>query len=236
MLDKRIILRLCLLVMISLLVGCSAGKVSVKANIPQPLVSKLPLSGYLSYTDTFKNYQYEENEKGRSLSSLAFGPAQQEMFDRVFTQLLTVSESTNSSLDVIIEPEILDLQYTSPSETKLNLYEVWLRYRVKITDAQDQTLADWVVKGFGKTPSATLKTASSAFNAATNIALRDVGAQLAIGFPKQPAIAELLSKKTNYKPASSLGPQVIKESAKELSETLEVESEAQIIEPEQQEQ
>jgi len=198
------ILRLGLLFVISLLVGCSAGKVSVKANIPQPLVSKLPLSGYLSYTDTFKNYQYEEDEKGRSLSSLAFGPAQQNMFDRVFTQLLSISETSNGSLDVIIEPEILDLQYTSPSETKLNLYEVWLRYRVKITDAQNQTLADWVVKGYGKTPTATLKSASSAFNSATNVALRDVGAQLAIGFPKQPAIAGLLAKKTSYQPTPSL--------------------------------
>ena len=233
MLDKRIVLRLGLFSMISLLVGCSAGKVSVRANIPQPLVSKLPLSGYLSYTDTFKNYQYEENEKGRSLSSLAFGPAQQEMFDRVFTQLLTVSETSNSSLDVIIEPEILDLQYTSPKETKLNLYEVWLRYRVKITDAQNKTLADWVVKGFGKTPTATLKSPSSAFNAATNIALRDVGAQLAIGFPKQPAIADLLSKKPNYQSAVSSKPEPAEEPSKELSAELEAEPAAQTIEQEE---
>jgi len=193
MLDKRRVLRLSFFVVASLLTACSA-KVSVKADIPQPLVNKLPLSGYLSYTEEFKNYQYKEDEKGRSISSLAFGPAQQEMFDRIFTQLLTVSKTSDAGSDVIIEPEILDLQYTSPKETKLNLYEVWLRYRVKVTDAENKTLADWVVKGYGKTPTATLKTASSAFNAATNIALRDVGAQLAIGFPKQPAIAGLLSK------------------------------------------
>lgn len=225
MLDKKIILKVSVFLMISLLVGCSAGKVSVKANIPQPLVSKLPLSGYLSYTEAFKNYKYKENEKSRSLSSLALGPAQQVMFDRVFTQLLSVSETSNSGLDVIIEPEVLDFQYTSPSETKLNLYEVWLRYRVKITDAQNQTLADWVVKGFGKTPTATFKSASSAFKAATNVALRDVGAQLAVGFPKQPAIVDLLSKKTNAQPVSSLSP--------ELGEQVEAELTAKIIEQEQ---
>ena len=73
------------------------------------------------------------------------------------------------------------------------MYEVWLRYRVKITDSQDKILADWVVKGYGKTPTATLKTTSSAFNAATNIALRDVGAQLAIGFPNQSSVQGLLT-------------------------------------------
>lgn len=196
MLDKKSVSRLSLLLMVFLLAGCGASKVSVKANIPQPLVSKLPLNGYLVYTDTFKNYKYKENEKGRSISSLSFGPAQQAMFDKVFNQMLSVSQTRSSDLDVVIEPEILDLQYASPSETKLNLYEVWLKYRVKITDANDKVLADWVVKGFGKSPTATLKTASAAFNSATNVALRDVGAQLAIGFPSQPAIAALISEQT----------------------------------------
>lgn len=201
MLDKKIIRQLFVLLIILTLAGCGASKVSVKADIPKPLVSKLPLHGYLSFTEEFKNYQYDESEKGRSLSRLSFGPAQQEMFDRIFTHLIEVSETNSGSLDVVIEPEILDLQYTSPSETKLNLYEVWLRYRVKITDGKNNILADWVVKGYGKTPSATLKSNSVAFNAATNVALRDVGAQLAIGFPKQSAIQDLLAKKTGEPPA-----------------------------------
>ena len=193
MLDKKIIRQFYLVLIFLSLAGCGASKVTVTADIPQPLITKLPLTGYLSFTEEFKNYQYSENEKSRSLASLSFGPAQQIMFERIFSQLLNLSNEDASNADVVIEPEILDFQYTSPSETKLNLYEVWLRYRVKITDSQDKTLADWVVKGYGKTPTATLKTTSSAFNAATNIALRDVGAQLAIGFPNQSSIQGLLT-------------------------------------------
>ena len=193
MLDKKIIRKFCLLLMILVLTGCGGSKVSVNADIPQPLVTKLPLTGHLSFTDEFKTYQYSEDDKNRSLARLTFGPAQQVMFERIFSQLLNLSSEGAANADVIIEPEILDFQYTSPSETKLNLYEVWLRYRVKITDSQNKTLADWVVKGYGKTPTATLKTTSSAFNAATNIALRDVGAQLAIGFPNQSSVKGLLS-------------------------------------------
>ena len=193
MLDKKIVRQFYLLLIVLSLTGCGASRVSVTADIPQPLVTKLPLTGYLSFTEEFKNYRYSENEKSRSLASLSFGPAQQVMFERVFVQLLDLSSTASAAVDVIIEPEILDFQYTSPSETKLNLYEVWLRYRVKITDSQDKILADWVVKGYGKTPTATLKTTSSAFNAATNIALRDVGAQLAIGFPNQSSVQGLLT-------------------------------------------
>ena len=178
------------------LAGCGASKVSVKADIPRPLISTLPLKTYVLYTDEFSNYQYTEKEQGRSLSSLTFGPAQRTLFERIFSELVIVSPTAkDTGLDLIVEPEILDLQYTSPKETKLNLFEVWLRYRVKITDAENNILADWVIKGYGKTPSATLKTTGTAFNAATNVALRDVGAQLAIGFPKQPAIKTLLAQK-----------------------------------------
>ncbi|MBX2849872.1 MAG: hypothetical protein KTR16_16225 [Acidiferrobacterales bacterium] len=197
MLDKNKKKCLMLFFAVILISGCAGSNVSVKSNIPRPLVNQLPLVTYLSYTDEFKNYQYQESEKSRSLSSLSFGPAQTELFNRIFSELVVMTPTVNDpSLDLIIEPEILDLQYTSPSETKLNLYEVWLRYRVKISDAKNnKVLADWVVKGYGKTPTATLKTTSLAFNAATNIALRDVGAQLAIGFPSQPAIKTLLGQK-----------------------------------------
>lgn len=178
------------------LAGCGGSKVSVKPDIPRPLVNKLPLTSYISYTEEFKNYQYNEVEKSRSLASLSFGAAQIELFNRIFSELVVMTPNANDvNLDLIIEPEILDLQYTSPQETKLNLYEVWLRYRVKISDAQNNILADWVIKGYGKTPTSTLKSTGLAFNAATNIALRDVGAQIAIGFPNQPAIKALLDQK-----------------------------------------
>ena len=139
MLDKKIVRRFCLLLMTLVLTGCGGSKVSVTADIPQPLVTTLPLTGYLSFTEEFKNYQYSEDEKSRSLARLTFGPAQQVMFERIFSQLLNLSSEGAANADVIIEPEILDFQYTSPSETKLNLYEVWLRYRVKITDGQNHT-------------------------------------------------------------------------------------------------
>jgi len=196
MLNKKTIKLVGLFSLLALLTACGGGKVSVNADIPKPLVNTLPLNTHLYFTDTFANYQYQEKDKARSLSRLSFGDAQVILFERIFTQLVVLTPKADSpSLDLVIEPEILDLQYTSPKETKLNLYEVWLRYRVKITDPEDNIVADWVVKGYGKTPTATLKTANLAFNAATNIALRDVGAQLAIGFPKQPAVKALLKTK-----------------------------------------
>ncbi|MBT8114869.1 MAG: hypothetical protein KJP04_05795 [Arenicella sp.] len=181
------------------LLSACASSVVVTGNIPTPLIPKLPLTATMTYSDEFRRYNYEEKEKGRALKNLEFGKAQVSMFNSVFRHILTLvdeAESGSKQFDLRIAPQLLDFQYSAPRDTKLNLYEVWLKYRLRITDAQDGEIADWVVKGYGKTPTATLSSAGTAFNSATNIALRDVGAQLSIGFARQDAIAKLLDAKT----------------------------------------
>lgn len=176
-----------------------ASKVTVTGDIPTPLVPKLPLSVEIIYTDEFKRYNYEEEEKGRGLRSIAFGDAQVALFDSIFGGLLNKvdSQSDQQTADMFITPSLLEFQYSAPRETRQKIYEIWLKYRLLITDENNQEVADWVVKGYGKTPTALLTSSDSAFNSATNIALRDVGAQLAIGFKTQPEIEEFLNTRVN---------------------------------------
>lgn len=217
-----------LLVLLGMLGACASPSVIVKAYVPPPLVEKLPLTASLNYTQAFTEYTYQEAEKKRALKSLNFGVAQVAMFDTVFAQMLNLVEPESPSKDLIIEPEILDFQYTAPRETKLKLYEVWLRYRLRITDANDKEVADWVVKGYGKTPTALLTSASAAFNAATNVALRDVGAQLSIGFRNQPDIAGLLqNSKFNSKPLNT--DEQLVTASEQSEDTVETDAEAAVL-------
>lgn len=178
------------LLMLFALSGCSTSVV-VKSDIPSPLVERLPINGAIRYTDEFRNYVYSEEEKKRTLKKLDFTDAQITMFDRIFGSLVTLVPIDEPNRQLVIEPEILDLQYTAPKETKLNQYEIWIKYRIRLVDANENKIADWIIKGYGKTPTALLGSASSGFNAAANIALRDVGAQLAIGFGRQSKIRAL---------------------------------------------
>ena len=177
-----------------LFLSACANTVTVRGDVPTPLVTKIPLSASLVYSDEFKNYTYAEVDKSRTLSTLSFGDAQIDLFNGVFEAVLTQPADGDTQRDLTIEPQILDFQYTVPRETKLNLYEVWLKYRLKIRNSSNQELADWVIKGYGKTPTSTLTSATAAFNSAAKVALRDVGAQLAIGFPRQPSIKALLGE------------------------------------------
>ena len=182
-----------LTVLLLVLSGC-ANNVVVKADIPAPLVEKLPLTGSMIYNETFKNYVYLEAEKKRTaLKSLDLAEAQTALFDRIFGSLITLVAPEEENKDLTIEPEILDFQYSAPAETKLKQYEIWIKYRLKLSNAKNQKLADWTIKGYGKTPTGLLTSASSAFNSAAAVALRDVGAQLSIRFAKQRTIKQLLN-------------------------------------------
>jgi hypothetical protein len=190
--------RLLMLVSLALLsmglIGGCASSIVVKPDIPSPLVEMLPLNTNIVYSDTFKNYVYVEKEKKRgSMKSIDFTEAQSAMFQQVFGSLTNLVEPADPSKNLSVEPEILDFQYSAPSETKLKQYEIWIKYRLKLRDGNNARIADWTIKGYGKTPTGMLTSATSAFNAATNIALRDVGAQLSIRFPQQSVVKTLLA-------------------------------------------
>lgn len=184
-----------LLLALPVLAACSKSFV-VTSEVPKPLIERLPVSAKLVYSNEFRDYVYVEKGDDRALEKVDFGSAQVGLFNRVFGDLLSLVEG-DATPDMKIEPQILDFQYSVPAETKINMYEIWLKYRLKITDGQDAEIADWVVKGYGKTPTSMLSSHLKAFNSASNMALRDIGAQLALGFDSQPSIEDYLASKGN---------------------------------------
>ena len=199
MLDKKQCLiggrvwRLIHLLSVMLFLSACANNVVVKSSFPKPLVATLPLQGSLTFTEDFENYTYFESAKARrSLKSMNIAEAQISLFNNVFSSLINVVGPNIPNLDLYIVPEVLEFQYSAPSETQLKHYEVWIKYRLKINNGLNQKIADWIIKGYGKTPTSLLSSSGSAFNAAATVALRDVGAQLAIQFPRQKVIQQLL--------------------------------------------
>jgi len=219
---KNFVLKITCLAVFLFLGGC-ASNVVVRGSIPQPLIAKLPLTGSLSYTEEFKNYTYVESSKRRRsvVAKFDFKDAQVGMFEQVFGALLTMDPEGTAQRDLIIEPQILDFQYSTPGETQTTQYEVWLKYRLQIMDGNRQSLADWVIKGYGKTPTATLQSTGAAFNAAANVAMRDVGAQLAIRFPRQQSIQDLVAQKGEPPTPTESVAQNVEEAVNEGQEVLE---------------
>ena len=181
---------------LSIMASACSQTFVVVGEFPQPLVIQTAESAQLIYSAEFKNYEYLEKDEKRALKKVSLGEAQVNLFDRIFDSLfrLVGAESEAQQADLKIEPQVLDFQYSMPAETKSTQFEIWVKYRLKITGRNGQEIADWVVKGYGKTPKAMMSSYLKSFNTAANIALRDVGAQLAIGFRNQPSVKSYLSK------------------------------------------
>lgn len=176
--------------------GC-ATNLTVDASVPKLLIEKLPISAKIRYSEAFSNYMFAESDSRRVLETVKFGQAQRKVFDQTFNSILTINQDDSTTSQLIIEPEVIEFQYAVPAETKLSIYEVWLKYRIKVTDSQGSILADWVVKGYGKTPSRALVSPSIMFDEVCNIALRDVSAQLALGFGQQSSIVDFINRSSS---------------------------------------
>lgn len=171
--------------------ACSNNYV-VEQTFPSPLVEPLPVNIDLNLSEEFKNYTYQEESEGRKKITINLGSAQSTLFETMSNHMFSGSNQPEATL--VITPSIEKFQYAIPRETRAEIYEIWLKYRVTITEPNGEPIADWQITGYGKTPTAFLKSQQAAIDAASGIALRDIGSQLSIGFSRQPDIKAWLSK------------------------------------------
>jgi len=189
------------------LVGCS-NTLEVTGDFPRPVITTLPLTVGVVYDQQFQTYRYVEQEEERSDWNIGIGKAQMQLFNAVlpamFDQVIgveQVSGANENSVDLFFAPSIEEFQFNVPTETKIKMYEVWIKYNMKVHDAQGSLIADWIITAYGKTPSAFMKSDNDALNEAMLIALRDVGAGLSLRFRHVPEINAWLGQRSRSQQA-----------------------------------
>jgi len=183
--------------------GCKST-LTVKGQFPTPVVNKLPYTLGVIYDNDFKDYEYTEKDTKRDKWEIEVGEAQLKLFNTVLPAMFTdvvsvpdINNKENSSIDIFFKPRVDELQYNVPAETKLNMFEVWIKYNMKVYDNKGLLLADWILTAYGKTPTAFMQSQESALNEAMVIALRDAGAGLTLKFSHIPEINNWLKKHAN---------------------------------------
>ena len=194
------------------LVGCTSSlTLEPKIEVPAPLTSPLPLQVGVHYPEAFRQHVYTENSADRENWTIKTGAAHVALFDRVlssvFADLVHVEENPlqgHPALDVVVVPEIVDMQFALPQETRTDLYEVWIKYSVVFYDQDGRSMEEWPISGYGKTSVEMFKSRDDGLNGAMLSAFRDVGAKLTLGFANRPAIRQLLADKQVAPPQAGL--------------------------------
>lgn len=186
-----------------LLTGCTHTLI-VDGRFPSPLVPELPYTLGVLYPVEFTDYRYVEESEDRAKWIIDMGEAQTDLFNAVlpgmFNQVKELEQlpgqgAAAPGVDLVIKPTVEELQYTLPSETKIKVYEIWLKYNVQVFDPNGGLIADWILTAYGKTPTGFMQSDEAALNQAVVVALRDAGANLSLNFAKVPEVRAWLAQR-----------------------------------------
>lgn len=181
--------------------ACGVNNVVIEGSFPTPNISPLPLSVAVFYDPAFTEFAYiEYSETGAEEYNIASGQSHVELFNAVlpamFDEVVVVGsleEAEVLGVDAIFAPLIEEFQLALPSKTKLDVYEVWIKYNMRLMAADGEYIADWVLTSYGKTPTESMRSAESAINDAAVVALRDLASSFSLSFTQVPEVRDWLN-------------------------------------------
>ncbi len=180
--------------------GACSKSVHVQAEFPTPLVEALPIDVGLYYDPGFREYAHEEAAEDRDKWVIATGKSQVALFDalargvfRSTQPLAGIADADSAQVDLILAPSVDTLQFSMPRETSVNVFEVWIKYNVRVHTGDGELLVEWPLSAYGKTPTAFLRSKNEALNLAVRAALRDAGANFTRGFAQLPEVREWMA-------------------------------------------
>ena len=192
-----------LIVAMALVSGCTTSVV-VEETFPEVVSEPVDLSAVLVMDNEFQNYRATPTAK----TSIQLGTAQVDLFGKAFNglfeQVRVVSsrEEAGSGADLVITLSVREVQLSTPSESYLNVYEVWIKYNLDIETVDGVPIDSWFLPAYGKTQHSSLVSRSRAVEEASVVALRDAGAKLMLDFFRIPAIYGWMQQHMATKTAS----------------------------------
>ena len=170
----------------------------VQSEIPEPLVTKLPLSVGVYYPDQFRRFAYTENSEARGTWHITSGDSQVNAFSRIigdlFTDFRELNTPTESAVELVLVPEIAKMQFATPAETGFDYFEAWVEYVVRVTTGDGEPLPEWRYTGYGQATAERFAGIETGLAASLSDALRNAGAQLATGLPEHPPVEQRIQR------------------------------------------
>lgn len=195
MMRSRLAVFLLAVVFAMVLTGCQKNvTLKVQTEIPEPLVTKLPLSVGVYYPDAFRRYEYAETTEERGTWRIESGDSQVRVFNRILSDLFSEFRELNSpqagAVELIVVPEIAKMQFSMPKETGFDYFEAWVEYVVKLQTGDGEELPSWRFTGYGQARTGRFAGFETGLADSLSDALRNAGAQLATGLPAHPPVRQ----------------------------------------------
>lgn len=183
--------------------SCGTSSIVIEGQYPSPNVTKIPLSIGVIYPHELIDFNYVEySEIGEEEYRVQSGQSHRDLFDALLPSMFervvvldSIESAASQEVDIVFLPAIEEFQLALPSKTKLDVFEVWVKYNLRISDSEGKGIADWILTSYGKTPTRTMRSVENSINQAAVVALRDFASSFTLGFSQVPEIRQWLSQR-----------------------------------------
>jgi hypothetical protein len=198
---------------VGLLAGCGTTNLETKAQLPPPLLEQLPVRVGIHYSDEFSKYVHKET-RGSIDYEVSLGPAHVTNLDwllkAMFREIVHVEDPTRVSgisppLAFVVEPKFEEYSFLTPKDVAGEAFIVTIRYLLTVYDGGGARVDSFTFTGYGREKARTLA-GKEPLAIATQRAMRDAGAKVAVELTDQDAVRLLLRGAGSPLPASPPAP------------------------------
>jgi hypothetical protein len=199
--NKRIFLPLAALsIAIAVLAGCTGTKLAAKAQLPPPLIDQIPARVGVYYSKEFREYVHKETRSEIDYE-ITLGPAHVQNLDwllkAMFSEVVPVDDPTRVAdikppLVMVLEPRFEEYSFLTPKDVAGEAFIVTIRYLLTVYDGDGGRVDAYTFTGYGREKAHTLAS-KTPLQIATQRAMRDAGAKVAVELTDQESVRLLLS-------------------------------------------
>jgi len=191
-----------------LLSGCAATKLETQAQLPPPLIDKLPVRVGIHYSKEFSEYVHKET-RSQIDYEVTLGPAHVTnlnwLLGAMFAEVVPVEDPTRVAnmrppLLFVLEPKFEEYSFLTPKDVAGEAFVVTIRYLLTLYDGDGGRVDAFTYTGYGREKARTLAS-KEPLAVATQRAMRDAGAKVAVELTDQDSIRLLLRNPADPMPA-----------------------------------
>jgi hypothetical protein len=189
--------------------ACTATKLDTRAQLPPPLLEQLPVRVGVYYPKEFREYVHRETRASIDYE-VTLGPAHVTNLDwllkAMFRDAVPVEDPARIAsivppLAFVIEPKFEEFSFLTPKDVAGEAYIVTIRYLLTLYDGAGARVDSFAFTGYGREKARAMSN-KEPLAMATQRAMRDAGAKVAVELTDQESVRLLLRGAGSPLPAS----------------------------------
>lgn len=194
---------------LGMLGACTSTKLDARAQLPPPLLEQLPVRVGIYYPKEFREYVHRESRANIDYE-VNLGPAHVTNLDwllqAMFRDVVHVDDPTRVAsvvppLTLVLEPKFEEFSFLTPSDVAGEAFIVTIRYLLTLYDGAGARVDSFAFTGYGREKARALSS-KEPLAMATQRAMRDGGAKVAVELTDQESVRLLLRGAGSPVPAS----------------------------------